>query len=244
MVFAFGEFLLDTSAFELTHRGRVVSLSRRPLDLLTYLVVHRDRVVMKRELLSAVWEGVSVTDNALAQAVAVVRSTLAPCGPEVIRSVRCRGYRFVVPVEELSEAHRRRSERRSASPETLRISAHASAPLGTFRTLLAAYANARPDALVDGVPLTRAIARATTSAEIVALMLALVSDPMQAPAALVVEHLERADLESLLLYAALAARPEGTIVVRGTCAWGRLPPGSPVARLLPRGLAGAPEFAA
>jgi DNA-binding winged helix-turn-helix (wHTH) protein len=244
MVFVFDEFVLDTRAFELTYCGRSLSLPRRPLDLLTYLVAHRDRVVTKEELLAEVWGGVRVTANALVQAIANVRDALRPCGRHAIRSVRGRGYRFVLPVEATRHDIAPRIEQRVRPRETVRICAHGRAPLGTFQTLVRAYVEARPEAMVEGTPLATSIARATTNAEIVALVLALFADATQAPALLVVEHIERADVESLLLYAALGARPQTALLIRGTCAWGSIAADSLVARLLRNGLEGAPEFAA
>lgn len=237
MLFAFDEFVLDTRAFALTHRGGHVSLQRKPLDLLTYLITHRDRVVTKAEILNDVWGGVRVTDNALVQAIANVRATLGSCGRAAIVSIRGRGYRFVIPVVTL--------DRQELAPAVVHAVADAREPLATFRAVLRAYADARPLASIEGVPFTTRLSRAESRADVVSLVLELFGDPRQAPAAIVIEQLERADLESLLLYAALSARPSGSLVLRGTCRWAGLSDESLVARLLRLGLDGVPpELAA
>jgi DNA-binding winged helix-turn-helix (wHTH) protein len=96
--YAFDDYVLDMRTYELRWRGVLRPLQPRPLDVLHYLVSRPDRVVTKAELLRAVWTGVHVTDNALAQAVAGVRAALADARRPAIASVRGRGYRFVLPV--------------------------------------------------------------------------------------------------------------------------------------------------
>lgn len=100
MLYAFEEYVLDTAFLELRFRGDVRHLQPKPLDLLHHLIVHRNRLVLKEELLSQLWPGVTVTENALAQAVACVRKALAEASAPPIVSVRARGYRFALEVRE------------------------------------------------------------------------------------------------------------------------------------------------
>jgi DNA-binding winged helix-turn-helix (wHTH) protein len=94
MLFAFADFQLDTDLYELRHQGAVRAIQPRSLDLLIFLIAHRDRVVTKTELLTHVWRGVRVTDNAVAQSIASLRESLGEAGPSLIINVRSRGYRF------------------------------------------------------------------------------------------------------------------------------------------------------
>jgi DNA-binding winged helix-turn-helix (wHTH) protein/predicted ATPase len=100
MIYRFGSFELDDQLFELRRGGAVVSLQPRVFDLLVFLVEHRDAVVTRAELLEHVWGGVTVTKDALAQAVMALRKSLGDDGetPTYIDTVRGRGYRFVAPV--------------------------------------------------------------------------------------------------------------------------------------------------
>lgn len=97
----FGRFRLDLAGRRLTdERGAVLPLAGRAFDVLEYLVRHRDRVVDKDELLSAVWPHVIVEANNLTQAVSAIRRALGDSreAPEFVATVAGRGYRFVAPV--------------------------------------------------------------------------------------------------------------------------------------------------
>ena len=71
----------------------------RAFDLLCHLVVHRDRVVPKNELLDQVWGDRFVTEAALTTALAAARLAVGDTGGlgGLIRTVHRRGYQFVAP---------------------------------------------------------------------------------------------------------------------------------------------------
>jgi non-specific serine/threonine protein kinase len=94
MHYLFDSYELDTRLYELRLRGKVVRLQPKPLDLLLFLIENRSRVVLKSELLAHLWPGISVTENALAQAICAVREALGDAGPGAVACVRSRGYRF------------------------------------------------------------------------------------------------------------------------------------------------------
>lgn len=99
---AFAEFELDEDRRELRCRGQPVRLRRRPLELLRYLVRHRDRVVSRAELLDALWPSVSVSECSLTSAMRDVRRALRQSGRdrELIRTHHGFGYRFTGTVVE------------------------------------------------------------------------------------------------------------------------------------------------
>ena len=78
----------------------MLPLAGRAFDVLEYLVRHRDRVIDKDELLSAVWPRVVVEANNLTQAVSAIRRALGDSRetPEFVATVAGRGYRFVAAV--------------------------------------------------------------------------------------------------------------------------------------------------
>jgi TolB-like protein/DNA-binding winged helix-turn-helix (wHTH) protein/Tfp pilus assembly protein PilF len=80
----------------------VLPLAGRAFDVLEHLVRHRDRVVGKEELLSAVWPGVVVEENNLNQAVHAIRRALGDSrdAPEFLATVPGRGYRFVARLQD------------------------------------------------------------------------------------------------------------------------------------------------
>jgi DNA-binding winged helix-turn-helix (wHTH) protein/TolB-like protein len=99
----FGRFRLDPDGRRLTDEtGAVLPLAGRAFDVLEYLVRHRDRVVGKEELLSAVWPGVVVEENNLNQAVHAIRRALGDSrdAPEFLATVPGRGYRFVARLQD------------------------------------------------------------------------------------------------------------------------------------------------
>jgi DNA-binding winged helix-turn-helix (wHTH) protein len=49
--YIFGDYVLDTQCYELHHAGKPVSLRPKVLEVLAYLLAHRQRVVPKDELL-------------------------------------------------------------------------------------------------------------------------------------------------------------------------------------------------
>jgi DNA-binding winged helix-turn-helix (wHTH) protein/tetratricopeptide (TPR) repeat protein len=99
--FRFGAWELDESAGLLLHAGAVVRIRAKALALLAHLVRHRDRVVPKQELLDAVWPGLSVSDATLASTLSAVRAVLDDGRGRPIETLRGRGCRFVLPVEEV-----------------------------------------------------------------------------------------------------------------------------------------------
>ena len=90
----FGPFVLDGRLRELRREGQVVPLQRKPMDLLWYLIRHRDRIVPGTELLEQVWPDTFVGDQALSGTLRDLRRALGDGGRGLIRTLRGQGYRF------------------------------------------------------------------------------------------------------------------------------------------------------
>jgi DNA-binding response OmpR family regulator len=91
-IFTFGRFELRCAEGLLLADGQPAPLGRRAFDVLTALVLRRERVVSKAELLDLVWPGLVVEDNNLQVHISVLRKLL---GPQLIATVPGRGYRFM-----------------------------------------------------------------------------------------------------------------------------------------------------
>lgn len=63
--YLFEDYAFDTDRRELYRGALVVSVTPQVFDLLDYLIRNRERVVSKDELITAIWNGRSVSDAAL-----------------------------------------------------------------------------------------------------------------------------------------------------------------------------------
>jgi tetratricopeptide (TPR) repeat protein/DNA-binding winged helix-turn-helix (wHTH) protein len=94
---------IDPSSVCLKRAGKEVHLRQKTFQVLNYLVEHRDRLVTKEELISAIWPDTAVTDNTLDQSLAEIRRALGDDSrsPRFIKTVPRAGYRFIGLVEEI-----------------------------------------------------------------------------------------------------------------------------------------------
>lgn len=102
VIYAFGEFELDTASGVLRRGEQTARLRPTPLRVLVQLLRHRDRVVTREELADRVWGGNLVSDAAVATAIKEIRHALGDhdASQGMLRTLRRRGYRFVAPVVE------------------------------------------------------------------------------------------------------------------------------------------------
>ncbi len=91
----FSEFTLEPRTRQLRRGVEMVALGERAFDLLELLVVHRNRVVGRDEIMASVWSNAIVGENNLNVQVANLRRVL---GAEAIVTVPGRGLRFVLDV--------------------------------------------------------------------------------------------------------------------------------------------------
>jgi TolB-like protein/DNA-binding winged helix-turn-helix (wHTH) protein/Flp pilus assembly protein TadD len=80
-----------------------IRLRPRTYDVLLYLATHAGRVVTKRELVEAVWQGTAVTDDSLVQCLVEIRRALGE-SHAVVQTVRGRGYLFDTSVGSVLES--------------------------------------------------------------------------------------------------------------------------------------------
>lgn len=97
--FQFGEVEIDFERAEVRKGGQPLALAAKELQLLRYLINHRDRVVPREEILQEVWEYDSeVSSRTIDVHVAWLRQKLDnPQNPRFIQTVRGKGYRFTQP---------------------------------------------------------------------------------------------------------------------------------------------------
>src|SRR2546430_2260395 len=100
-------YLLDSYALTpdeqaLSHKGEAIHLPKKPFQVLTYLVEHRDRFVSRAELLDQFWDGKDVYDDTLRKCVGAIRKALDDQSeqPRFIETRWGVGYRYIGPVTE------------------------------------------------------------------------------------------------------------------------------------------------
>ena len=76
MIYRFDSFELDRAQYRLSRAQTPIRVKPKVLEVLAYLVEHRERVVAKEELLSTIWEGRFVSDGVLAEAIHEARRAL------------------------------------------------------------------------------------------------------------------------------------------------------------------------
>lgn len=103
-VYHFAGCELDLDQFELRRGGEMVHVEPQVVEVLGYLLEHRDRLVSRTELLDAVWGDRFVSESALSSRLMQARRAVGDDGHRqaVIATVHSRGYRFVAPVESVA----------------------------------------------------------------------------------------------------------------------------------------------
>src|SRR6266404_1377067 len=95
--FQFADVDIDFDRAEVRKAGQPVSMAAKEMQLLHYLVDHRDRVVPREELLQNVWEYASeAASRTIDVHIAWLRQKLedTPQNPKHIQTLRGKGYRF------------------------------------------------------------------------------------------------------------------------------------------------------
>ncbi|MEP6715378.1 MAG: winged helix-turn-helix domain-containing protein [Terriglobia bacterium] len=93
----FGEWEFHELSRELRHRGTVVELESKPLDVLLQLLLHAGEVLTKTELLESVWPDTSVVEGSLTTAISKLRRVFGDEN-DIILTVPRVGYRLAVAV--------------------------------------------------------------------------------------------------------------------------------------------------
>ena len=118
--YRFLEFELSEEDFTLSRRGQRTALEPKALRVLTLLVGRAGHLVDKQELLSSVWPGTFVEENTLTRTIGILRRELGDSSRDskIIETVPTRGYRFIAPVEILSQPSPLHSAIASTEEET------------------------------------------------------------------------------------------------------------------------------
>jgi TolB-like protein len=104
MRFGFNGFVVDSERRTLTRDGEPVPIEPKAFDLLVFLLQHRNRAVLKDELIDGVWQGKAVSDAALTTGIRSVRKAIDTDGkPSRVINLPRVGYRFDGEVREFGK---------------------------------------------------------------------------------------------------------------------------------------------
>jgi len=104
-IYKFGPFRLDTKEHVLLRENEPVSLTLKSFRTLLVLVENSGHVVERSELLEQIWPNTFVEEANLTQQVFTLRKVLGSDqnGRQYIETVPKLGYRFAVPVHEVTD---------------------------------------------------------------------------------------------------------------------------------------------
>jgi two-component system, OmpR family, alkaline phosphatase synthesis response regulator PhoP len=95
--FQFADIEVDFERAEVRKSGKPIGLAAKEMQLLRYLIDHRERVVTREEVLRKIWEySNEVTSRTIDVHIAWLRQKLEldPANPRHIQTIRGKGYRF------------------------------------------------------------------------------------------------------------------------------------------------------
>src|SRR5215468_1885305 len=103
---SFQAFRLDTANQCLWRKQERVAIPPKPYDMLCYLVENPGRLITQDEFLEKLWPEIYVNPELIRKYILDIRKILRdrPDKPEFIETVTKRGYRFIAPVVDESEA--------------------------------------------------------------------------------------------------------------------------------------------
>ena len=107
LIYIFEDYSLDVDRQELRRGTDLIVVEPQVLDLLHYLIRHRERVVSKDDLIADVWKGRIVSDSTLTSRITSARHAIGDSGKQqrLIRTIARKGLRFVGEVHETPATH-------------------------------------------------------------------------------------------------------------------------------------------
>jgi class 3 adenylate cyclase len=105
VIYVFEGCSLDTARRELRRGADLVPVEPQVFDILQYLIIQRERVVSKEDLIDAVWGGRFISESTLSSRLTAVRHAIGDRGEaqRLIRTVPRKGFRFVGEVREVRD---------------------------------------------------------------------------------------------------------------------------------------------
>jgi two-component system alkaline phosphatase synthesis response regulator PhoP len=91
----FGKLIIDREQYEITHKGKILSLPRKEFELLYFLASMPEKVVKREKIMEIVWGSeVVVGDRTIDVHIRKLREKV---GDKYFKTVKGVGYKFVKP---------------------------------------------------------------------------------------------------------------------------------------------------
>jgi TolB-like protein/Flp pilus assembly protein TadD len=102
LLYLFEDYEIDTDRRELRHANQLVSVEPQVFDILSYLILNREKVVSRDDLIASVWAGRIVSESALTTRINAARGAIGDNGQDqrLIKTLPRKGIRFVGTVHE------------------------------------------------------------------------------------------------------------------------------------------------
>src|ERR1700742_1992961 len=99
--YQFGPFRLEPSEHRLSFGEEALPLAPKTFELLVYFVENSGKLLLKDDIMRAIWPNSFVEEANLTVAISALRKLLGRCesGPQYIETVPKKGYRFLAPVK-------------------------------------------------------------------------------------------------------------------------------------------------
>ena len=107
VIYEFANYSLDLARRELRCDGQSIHVEPQTLDVLQFLLVNRERVVSKDDLIAAVWKGRIVSESTLSSSITTVRKAVGDSSEaqRFIRTIPRKGFRFIGEVIQRRNDH-------------------------------------------------------------------------------------------------------------------------------------------
>lgn len=102
MRYVFGDYELDTQAYELRHAGKPLKIEPQVFNVLAYLLQQHHRTVTRQELLEHLWPEPFTSEAVLSYCIMTARKAVGDSGraQQVIKTIHGRGFRFIAPLQQ------------------------------------------------------------------------------------------------------------------------------------------------
>jgi len=104
--FLINGYVVDPLNNKILHNGKESIIEQKMMQVLVCLAHNQEKVVSREELMDFAWPEVYVTEETLTRCISLLRKSFEDRAhrPEVIKTVRNRGYQMITPVRFLDEA--------------------------------------------------------------------------------------------------------------------------------------------